>query len=730
MAGGGGAAGDTGRGGGGSGDDSGSGSGGGGAGYAGGGRGPIWAALLAAVRALLAAVGASLAAGGTAKAKQDAATRSEGSATSRAHHSLPLAVLAHAWMALVGGLMAAARRGGAQPARAAYGPAAGGGAADCENPSQIERVVLMVEPSPFTYTSGVSTRFRATAKEMAAAGCEARRGGGRGGGCWRRAAAPAPITAACRCRLGLSSRIYSAIKEHRPHVIFCTSPGALPLAAWLYSRLLNVPLVVSYHTDVPHYLGRMGLGWLAGPTWGLIRASHRPADLTMTVSPVAAGDLVHRGVCSPDAVKVVVVVGRVSDEKNVALLKPLLDAVLERVPGARLAIAGEGPAKQAGRAGSRCWCWQRGGRGDGQRAPCGCGRRWPYMVGRPGVASALFSPGDAAAAAREVAWLAADPEARRRMAAAARAEMEACSWTSATREILREYYPAVAAAAAARQCAARAPKLGWWPARRQHRRCNTPSQPSVPEPFQTTMLPHEAMQLIYERHPKLPMFSRDSRDARRDCVRGASIAAGALDLPTLDALRAMPRLCSVHISRLSTPPATMVAYMGAVWHLSHLTGLQSLDLSFDDLGEAHAAALTVFTGLQNLIVGDNNFGAAGVEPLARLTEALTGLTSLWHLDVAYCGVGDAGAQPLARLTGLLDLSIADNLFGPGGLQHLAGLTGLQRLDVSNNLLGDIGAQCVARLTRLRHLDVEGCRIGPQGARHIARLTGLLDLSKP
>ena len=47
-------------------------------------------------------------------------------------------------------------------------------------------------------------------------------------------------------------------------------------------------------------------------------------------------------------------VGRVSPEKNIALLRPLL----ERVPGARLAVVGDGPALEvscAGLGGAGCW---------------------------------------------------------------------------------------------------------------------------------------------------------------------------------------------------------------------------------------------------------------------------------------------------------------------------------------------------------------------------------------
>lgn len=70
----------------------------------------------------------------------------------------------------------------------------------------------------------------------------------------------------------------------------------------------------------------------------------------------------------------------------------------------------------------------------------------PSVMGRPGTTGVLFPPGDAAAAAAAVRRLAADASARRRMGRAARAEMERCSWRAATRELLRQHYPAALAA--------------------------------------------------------------------------------------------------------------------------------------------------------------------------------------------------------------------------------------------------------------------------------------------
>ncbi len=50
---------------------------------------------------------------------------------------------------------------------------------------------------------------------------------------------------------GLSVRVFWHLVRNRPDVIHVTTPGLLVFAATLYSRLLNIPLVMSYHTHIP-----------------------------------------------------------------------------------------------------------------------------------------------------------------------------------------------------------------------------------------------------------------------------------------------------------------------------------------------------------------------------------------------------------------------------------------------------------------------------------------------
>src|SRR4051794_36788746 len=71
---------------------------------------------------------------------------------------------------------------------------------------------------------------------------------------------------------------------------------------------------------------------------------------------------------------------------------------------------------------------------------------------------------------------------------------------------------------------------------------------------------------------------------------------------------------------------------------------------------------------------------------ARISKlaALTGLTSL---DLRDNQIGDDGARALAALTGLTSLDLSNNQIGADGARALAALTGLTSLDLSTNQVG-------------------------------------------
>ena len=135
---------------------------------------------------------------------------------------------------------------------------------------------------------------------------------------------------------------------------------------------MNIPLVASYHTHLPQYLQHYGLGALEGLLWELLKAAHNKARLNLCTSSVMVKELVAHGIERVDLwqrgvdtemfqphlasaqmrsrlsqgnpkAPLLLYVGRVSAEKQIDRIKP----VLEAVPEARLAIVGDGPSREA-----------------------------------------------------------------------------------------------------------------------------------------------------------------------------------------------------------------------------------------------------------------------------------------------------------------------------------------------------------------------------------------------
>lgn len=171
-----------------------------------------------------------------------------------------------------------------------------------------------------------------------------------------------------------SPRVARALDAFGPQVVHAWQPDLVgaPAVAWCARR--GVPLVTSYHTDVPGYLGRYygALRLFRRPVTAWERSLARGAELTLVTSRAMRGVLEGRGyrrVCvlprgvdlaardprfanrdmrtmltrgAPDA-PLLLFVGRVAAEKNLASLAPLMRAH----PEWRLAVVGDGPERAA-----------------------------------------------------------------------------------------------------------------------------------------------------------------------------------------------------------------------------------------------------------------------------------------------------------------------------------------------------------------------------------------------
>ncbi|MEH2090148.1 glycosyltransferase family 4 protein [Nostoc sp.] len=162
------------------------------------------------------------------------------------------------------------------------------------------------------------------------------------------------------------------LEKFKPDIIHVVNPAVLGLSGIFYSKILKIPLVASYHTHLPQYLQHYGLGMLEGFLWELLKGAHNQAALNLCTSTamveeltahgIERVDLWQRGVDTelfhPNLASVemrsrlsqnnpesplLLYVGRLSAEKEIERIKPILEAI----PQARLALVGDGPHRQA-----------------------------------------------------------------------------------------------------------------------------------------------------------------------------------------------------------------------------------------------------------------------------------------------------------------------------------------------------------------------------------------------
>lgn len=163
--------------------------------------------------------------------------------------------------------------------------------------------------------------------------------------------------------------VRSRLARFAPDVVHAVNPAVLGAGGMIYARSLGLPIVASFHTHLPRYLKHYGFGVFERLAWDLLRSVHNQADINLAISRPVANELVRRGMHRvelgwrggvdtalfhpnraslamrsrlseghPDA-PLLLSVGRLGAEKGLEMLGPMLD----RIPGARLALVGDGP---------------------------------------------------------------------------------------------------------------------------------------------------------------------------------------------------------------------------------------------------------------------------------------------------------------------------------------------------------------------------------------------------
>jgi phosphatidylinositol alpha 1,6-mannosyltransferase len=164
-----------------------------------------------------------------------------------------------------------------------------------------------------------------------------------------------------------TGRVLNLLEGFSPDIIHLAAPTVLGAAGVRAARLLGVPAVAVYQTDLAGFVRCYGLSAAAPLLWSWLGWVHRQADLTLAPSSPAAWELRQHGVTevacwargvdlerfhpehrsallhrrlAPNGELVVGYVGRLAREKQLPLL-----AHLQGIEGAKVVVVGDGPAR-------------------------------------------------------------------------------------------------------------------------------------------------------------------------------------------------------------------------------------------------------------------------------------------------------------------------------------------------------------------------------------------------
>ncbi len=171
--------------------------------------------------------------------------------------------------------------------------------------------------------------------------------------------------------------IRKVLAEFKPDLLHVAEPAMLGIAGLYYGGgknggALRLPLVISYHTDLPKYLQYYRLGFLEPNVWKILRVRHNRATINLATSHIMVRQLAEHGIervefwpggvdaelfrpsrrstemrfrltqGHPDS-SLLLYTGRLSAEKDIESLRPILKAF----PHSHLALVGDGPHRDA-----------------------------------------------------------------------------------------------------------------------------------------------------------------------------------------------------------------------------------------------------------------------------------------------------------------------------------------------------------------------------------------------
>ncbi|HEY8742070.1 MAG TPA: glycosyltransferase family 1 protein [Chloroflexota bacterium] len=164
-----------------------------------------------------------------------------------------------------------------------------------------------------------------------------------------------------------SSRMVAALRAWRPDVVHLAGPVLLGTQGLRVARLLDVPAVAHFQTNLPQYARHYGAPWLSPVAWQYLVALHNRCACTYTPTEIVAAECRRHGMRRVQALPrgvdaaafaphfrseamrrswgvgldqlVFLYAGRLAPEKNLLRLAELPEAV----PSSKLVIVGDGP---------------------------------------------------------------------------------------------------------------------------------------------------------------------------------------------------------------------------------------------------------------------------------------------------------------------------------------------------------------------------------------------------
>jgi glycosyltransferase involved in cell wall biosynthesis len=176
-----------------------------------------------------------------------------------------------------------------------------------------------------------------------------------------------PLDAELKIGVPTLPSLVEALAEGRYDLVHVCSPGPAGIGAWLLARVLELPVVGSYHTELVAYAGlRSGLPHLEALAATALGAFYAACDMVLSPTPASDGRLAELGIAPerigrwdrgvdlerfdpalrregafPGRVNVLYA-GRLTAEKGVGLLADAFLAARELDPGLHLVLAGGG----------------------------------------------------------------------------------------------------------------------------------------------------------------------------------------------------------------------------------------------------------------------------------------------------------------------------------------------------------------------------------------------------